>query len=229
MPSLTVENYLKAIYLLGIEGGTPVSLGDLARTLDLTPGTVTTMVQRLSRGTGLLTYHARQGATLTKSGEKAALKVLRRHRIIESFLVEIVGLDWSEVHDEAEHLEHAISDHLVEKLASLLSNPDYDPHGAPIPSPSGRMPQDHRISLADSRPGRLRVAALADGSPAFREFAQHRRLAPGAEIELLGVDAVADTVSLRVKARDSFGGTIHLGRNAASKIMVQSANTASLR
>ncbi len=144
MPTLTVENYLKALYLLGEEKGTPVPLGDLARMLDLTPGTVTTMIQRLERTTNLIDYQPRQGASLTRCGVKAARKIVRRHRIVEAFLVEVVGLDCAEVHEEAEHLEHAISDRLIEKLAALLSNPDYDPHGSPIPSASGKMPRERR-------------------------------------------------------------------------------------
>ncbi len=225
MPTLTVENYLKALYALRRSRESPVSIGDLARSLELTPGSVTTMIQRLSRDTDFIEYVPRQGATLTRAGERVALKVLRRHRVLEAFLVEVVGLDWSEVHNEAENLEHAISDNLIERLAALLSDPDYDPHGAPIPSANGRMPADRRVSLAESNPGRFQIAALTDGSTAFREFAQDLQLMPGAEIELIGSNAAADTVSVRVRTRDAFGGVVHLGTSAASKIIVRASGS----
>jgi DtxR family Mn-dependent transcriptional regulator len=226
MLSLTVENYLKALYLLAEEKGTPVPLGDLAKTLALTPGTVTTMIQRLERTTDLIEYQPRQGASLTRCGVKAALKILRRHRIVESFLVEIVGLDWTEVHEEAEHLEHAISDRLIEKLAALLSNPDYDPHGAPIPTSSGKMPRDRRFSLARAHPGIFPVACLQDDSASFLAFACDGHLTPGAEIELTGRDELADTFSIKIRSGSLRGRTLQLVSQAASKIMVREVDCA---
>ena len=135
MPSITVENYLKQLYLE--QQNKPdelVSMGKLATAMNVVPGTATTMVKALA-DSGLVEYEPRGGVRLTRGGEQLALHVLRRHRLVELFLVKVLGLDWSEVHPEAEELEHAISEKVLEKIDTLLGNPSVDPHGDPIPSP----------------------------------------------------------------------------------------------
>ena len=137
MPSPTVENYLKSILMISINKNcVEVPMGMIAESLKVTPGTATSMVKNLQKEKWL-NYKARKGVTLTASGKKIGMRMIRRHRLIETFLVETLGLDWSEIHEEAEELEHSISEKVLEKLDVFLGNPQFDPHGHPIPSKSG--------------------------------------------------------------------------------------------
>src|SRR5579863_9086591 len=138
MPSSTVEDYVKRLYMEQQRSADRlVPLGRLAAVMGVVPGTVTTMVKALDEAR-LVHYEPRTGVRLTRSGEKLALHVLRRHRLVELFLVKVLGLDWSEVHAEAEDLEHAVSDKVLERIDALLDHPDVDPHGDPIPPARGR-------------------------------------------------------------------------------------------
>src|SRR4051795_2115527 len=150
MPSSTVENYLKQIYLEQQDGepGELVSMGKLATAMRVVPGTATTMVKALA-DSGLVSYEPRGGTRLTHGGERLALHVLRRHRLVELFLVKVLGLDWSEVHAEAEELEHAISDKVLERIDILLGRQSVDPHGDPIPTAKGKVSEPTLASLAD--------------------------------------------------------------------------------
>src|SRR6476659_5765191 len=161
MPSSTVENYVKQIYLEQQAAGAAahgqlVPMGKLAAAMGVVPGTATSMVKTLA-DSGLVSYEPRGGLRLTRGGEQLALHVLRRHRLVELFLVKVLGLDWSEVHAEAEELEHAISDKVLERIDALLDRPSVDPHGDPIPSARGDVSDVAQHSLADcalSRPVR---------------------------------------------------------------------------
>ncbi len=135
--SRSVEDYLKVIYSLN-EQGDAAGTSDLARILEVQPASVSGMVRRLATD-GLLEHEPYRGVRLTATGVREALRVLRRHRVIESFLVERLGYSGSEVHEEAERLEHAASDRLVDRMADALGNPTTDPHGAPIPPPHGEI------------------------------------------------------------------------------------------
>src|SRR5437660_1466205 len=149
MPSSTVENYLKHIYLE--QQNAPeqlVSMGRLATVMKVVPGTATSMIKTLA-DSGLVRYEPRSGVNLTPGGEQLALHVLRRHRLVELFLVRVLNLDWSEVHQEAEELEHAISDKVLERIDALLGHPRVDPHGDPIPSAKGKLTHSPMLSLAD--------------------------------------------------------------------------------
>src|SRR5947199_9184927 len=160
MPTPTVENYLKQIYLeqqaavaeLGREDADAedelVPMGRLATVMGVVPGTATSMVKALA-DSGLVAYEPRGGARLTPGGEQLALHVLRRHRLVELFLVKVLGLDWSEVHEEAEELEHAISEKVLERIDQLLGHPAVDPHGDPIPTAKGKVGDTPIASLAD--------------------------------------------------------------------------------
>src|SRR5215212_9707318 len=145
LPSSTVENYLKAIYQG--QSALPhdqrlVSMGHVAAALGVTPGTATTMVKALAES-GLAEYEPYSGVRLSASGEKLAGLVLRRHRLVELFLVNVMGMSWAEVHDEAEHLEHVVSERLIDRIDEMLGRPTHDPHGDPIPNPDGAMRADH--------------------------------------------------------------------------------------
>src|SRR5512134_3534573 len=149
LPSSTVENYLKAIYqgqALLPAGVRLVSMGQVASALNVTPGTATTMVKALAES-GLAEYEPYSGVRLTAAGEKLAALVLRRHRLVELFLVQFLGMSWDEVHEEAEKLEHVVSERLIERMDEMLGHPTHDPHGDPIPTPEGSIPADRLASL----------------------------------------------------------------------------------
>ncbi len=141
MPSLTVENYVKTIYLIANRRpeGEAVATGELAQALAVSPGTVTGMLKTLSEA-DLATYTPYEGARLTPAGQRLALAVLRRHRLLELFLSQTLAMSWDEVHEEAEHLEHAVSDRLVDRIDAFLGYPAADPHGDPIPAPTSPCP-----------------------------------------------------------------------------------------
>ncbi len=155
LTSHTVENYLKAIFLAQVAllpSEQLVPMGQLASALGVVPGTATTMVKALAES-GLVRYEPYAGVRLTPAGEKLAARVLRRHRLIELFLVQVMGMSWTEVHDEAEHLEHAVSDRLIERIDEMLGRPSADPHGDPIPGPEGTL-EPSGVRHADDVPGR---------------------------------------------------------------------------
>src|SRR3989442_980306 len=152
-PPLTrsVEDYLKVIYHLSSQGGFAAT-SDIAANLDVSPPSVSGMVKRLSE-TGLIEHVPYRGVQLTHQGRRAALKMIRRHRVLEVYLTQQLGYDWDGVHDEAERLEHAVSDELIERMAGALGDPHYDPHGAPIPTAAGEIEETDLTSLADARVG----------------------------------------------------------------------------
>ncbi len=133
MASIAVEDYLKHILLLANDSPELVPMGALASSLEVVPGTVTTMVKSLA-AEGLVEHEPRAGVRLTESGRRMALGVIRRHRLVETFLVNVLKMDWSDVHSEAEQLEHAVSEDVLDRLDALLGHPATDPHGDPIPS-----------------------------------------------------------------------------------------------
>src|SRR5512143_4074010 len=149
LASSTVENYLKAIYLGQSSLGSDqrlVSMGHVAATLGVTPGTATAMIKALAES-GLAEYEPYTGVRLTAAGERLAGLVLRRHRLVELFLVQVMGMSWAEVHDEAELLEHVVSERLIERMDEMLGRPTHDPHGDPIPDPDGAVTTRHLDNL----------------------------------------------------------------------------------
>jgi DtxR family Mn-dependent transcriptional regulator len=221
--SSTVENYLKTLYAEQQRSGRGlVAMGTVAAAMDVAPGTATAMVKALHES-GLVEYEPRGGVRLTGKGEKLALHVLRRHRLVEMFLVEALGLDRSEVDEEAEELEHAISDKVLEKIDQFLGHPEVDPHGDPIPSAKGKVSNRALTSLAECELGRpVRVARVIDQNPQFLQFVDRHSLKPGAQVVVRGRDDVADSVSIH--SRGAGGGQpqspLTLGRTAAAKILV---------
>lgn len=219
MPTSTVEDYLKTILVLEerLGEGELVNMGQIAAALAVAPGTVTAMVKALERSDDLV-YEPYSGVRLTDKGRRQALFVLRRHRLIELFLVETLGLDWSEVHEEAERLEHAMSDKLVDRIDALLGFPRTDPHGDPIPDLRGELHSAELISLADCPAGRsARIARVSDQDEAFLKFAERHGLKPGAEIAVRGRDRVADSVTLLA----GNGTEVTIGGEAAAKLWIE--------
>jgi DtxR family Mn-dependent transcriptional regulator len=223
LPSSTVENYLKAIYQgqIGLAAGVRlVSMGQVAGAVGVTPGTATTMVKALAES-GLAEYEPYSGVRLTASGEKLAGLVLRRHRLVELFLVEVMGMSWAEVHDEAEQLEHVVSERLIERIDNMLGHPTHDPHGDPIPSPEGTLPTDRLESLMTcplEKP--LRVTRITDQDPAFLRFIERYDLKPGRAIQVRSRDTAADAVTVEAGDRP----TLTIGARAASKLLVEVDN-----
>lgn len=222
LPSSTVENYLKAIYL-GVHslpsGQRLLAMGQLASSLGVTPGTATTMVKTLA-DSGLAAYEPYSGVTLTPAGEKLAALVLRRHRLIELFLVKVMGFRWDEVHDEAEQLEHAVSDRLIDRIDDMLGRPETDPHGDPIPDSEGAVkPQVLETLLTCPLHTRVTVTRVVDQDKVFLRFIESHNLKPGEAIEVEERDSASDSV--RVKGKDD--QRITIGARAASKLLVQIA------
>jgi len=222
LPSATVENYLKAILkaqTADLPANALVPMGQIANALGVAPGTATTMVKTLS-DSGLVRYEPYAGARLTRSGEKLAALVLRRHRLIEQFLVQIMGMSWTEVHEEAEHLEHAVSERLIDRMDEMLGRPAVDPHGDPIPDPDGivhRVRYDTLLTCPLNTP--VTVQRVSDQDPEFLRFVERHDLRPGQVIEVEERNDAADSVRLR-------GGKNHpytIGARAASKVLVHAA------
>ena len=220
VPSSTVENYLKAIYQGQSALGPAerlVQMGQVASALGVTAGTATTMVKALAES-GLAEYEPYSGVRLSAAGEKLAGLVLRRHRLVELFLVQVMGMSWAEVHEEAEQLEHVVSERLIERIDDMLGHPTHDPHGDPIPSPDGAITPRDLDSLLTCPIGEpLRVTRIADQDPAFLRFIESNDLKPGQPIEVEGRDAAADSVRLRGKDHRA----ITIGARAASKLLVE--------
>ena len=223
LPSSTVENYLKTIYLGSVgPHGQEVRLlpmGQLAAALGVTPGTATTMVKTLAES-GLVNYEPYAGVTLTRAGRRLAALVLRRHRLVELFLVQVMGLRWDEVHEEAELLEHVVSDRLIERMDDMLGHPEVDPHGDPIPDAEGVVKTQQAQTLLTCPVGtRVTVARIIDQDKRFLRFVENHDLKPGESVEVEERDEAADSVRLR--GRDN--RRITIGTRAASKLLVQVA------
>jgi len=219
LPSSTVENYLKAIYQgqsALTDGARLVPMGQVAASLGVTPGTATTMVKALAES-GLAEYEPYSGVRLSAAGERLAGLVLRRHRLVEQFLVQVMGMRWDEVHDDAEQLEHVVSERLIERIDEMLGHPTHDPHGDPIPGRDGAIAHRHLDSLLTCPVGTpLRVTRITDQDPAFLRFIENNHLKPGEPIEVEARDTAADAVLLRGR-----GQRLTIGARAASKLLVE--------
>jgi DtxR family Mn-dependent transcriptional regulator len=216
--SSTVEDYLKQLYLQQHAAGQNESVGTgrLAEVMGVTPGTATAMFKTLAAN-GLAAYETRRGARLTAEGEQRALQVLRRHRLMELFLVRILGLDWSVVHEEAEALEHAVSDRVLERIDALVGYPTVDPHGDPIPGAHRHEEGAIQPSLADcplDQP--QQVSRIRNQNPDFLRFVAREGLMPGAPVIVEAREAEADSVRIRAHGRAASS----LGLAAAAKILV---------
>jgi DtxR family Mn-dependent transcriptional regulator len=210
MASATVEDYLKQILLeQEAAGGERVATGRIAQALSVTPGTVTSMLKTLADG-NLVDYEAYSGVRLTEAGRRLALHVVRRHRLIELFLVRVMAIDWSEVHAEAERL--------VERMDEMLGHPAVDPHGDPIPTAALAVESSEHASLAEARVGaRYRVARIGEQSPEFLRLVEKLGLRPGKKLRLVAVDAAADTLEVELER----SRRANLGLRAAAKVFVE--------
>ncbi len=219
LPSSTVENYLKALYQAEATLGEKalVPMGQLATAVKVAPGTATTMVKALAES-GLVEYEPYLGVRLSPAGTKLAALVLRRHRLIEQFLVEVMGMSWAEVHEDAEQLEHVVSDRLVERMDAMLGHPAVDPHGDPIPTADGDVESQHYQSLLTCPLGiPVKVTRVADQDSSFLLFIEKQGLKPGQSIEVEVRDSAADSVQLRTGDERR----LTIGTRAASKLLIE--------
>jgi DtxR family Mn-dependent transcriptional regulator len=215
MTSHAVEDYLKTIFQLS-EDGRPVSTSAIAERLGIAAGSVTGMLKRLA-DQGLVEHVRYHGTSLTPEGRNNAVRMIRRHRIIEAFLVDTLGYSWDRVHDEAERLEHAASDELIDRIATILGEPDADPHGAPIPSAHGAFEETQYPTLAELSIGRPAVLRrVHDEDPEALRFLAALNLRPGANLVVLEVQPFNGPLTVRID-----GHTEVLGREIAGSIQVE--------
>ena len=194
------EDYLKALYLLRGDQR-PVPTRELAQRLGISSPSVSEMVARLT-AQGLVEHDRYRGQQLTKEGRKVALELVRHHRLLEMFLVEVLGYTWDEVHDEAERLEHVISERMEARIFELLGRPELDPHGHAIPSLAGKVRPLSDRALSDCRAGeKVRVQRVSDEDPALLRELERRGLVPGTRIEVLLVSEFESPIECRIKGR----------------------------
>jgi DtxR family Mn-dependent transcriptional regulator len=215
----SIQNYLKVIYNQ-TDQGQPANTTALATRLGVAPASVTGMLQHLAGlQPALVSYHKYQGVKLTNAGERAALGVIRRHRLIETWLVQSLGYSWDEVHVEAEKLEHAISPELEERIAAALGYPIKDPHGEPIPGADLTMPADLAVSLSILRqPQRARILRVRADDPALLRHLDQLGLVLGAELEVLSFSPFDHNLQLRLAGNDQ---TLVVGTAVTSCIFVE--------
>ncbi|HET7482000.1 MAG TPA: metal-dependent transcriptional regulator [Actinomycetota bacterium] len=201
MPNHTaaVQDYLKTMQLLEWDRGAPVATQELAERLGVSPASATNMLKRLA-SLGLLDHEPYRGATLTPAGRKVALEVIRHHRLLETYLAEALGVPWDRVHDEAEVLEHVLSEDLEDRIAALLGEPEADPHGHPIPSKDGRLPRLSARRLWDLAEGEVvSVQRVSDHEAAALRFLASAGIKPGAMVAIVGRGPLAGPLFVRVE------------------------------
>ena len=214
MLTAPVEDYLKAIYELETRQGNAAT-SDVADALEVAPASVTGMVRRLA-AQGFLDHVPYRGVQLTDTGRRAALKTIRRHRVLESYLSGVLGYAWDRVHDEAERLEHAASDELIERMAAALGHPTADPHGAPIPTAEGTITEPPRRTLAELPIGeRALMLLVSDRDPELLRYLTEIGLHPGIDVTVLARAPFDGPITLRV------GGTeVVVGSRVAEQVLV---------
>ena len=216
LPSVSVGDYVKAIW--EVAGSGVASTKDVAERLSIAPPSVTNMFVRL-REMGFVEYERYRGVSLTERGRKEALRLVRRHRLIETFLLEHLGYSWREVHEEAERLEHAVSDGFTERLAEFLGHPGQDPHGDPIPAADGTMQPDYSFPLSEAAAGQRVYISKVGDEPSTLDYLGERELVPG---RLLDIKEVRDLDGV-VIVEDEDGRSHALGEPLARAVYVRAA------
>ncbi|QDU42214.1 Iron-dependent repressor IdeR [Symmachiella dynata] len=218
MPSLTVENYLKTVLQICIEADSEwASTGQIATALNVSPGTVTSMLKTLS-DSSLANYKPYSGVKLTKQGRMLAVRMLRRHRLLELFLVRTLELTWDQVHDEAERMEHAVSDELIDRIDEYLERPQVDPHGDPIPSADGTLTgEDYGLPLSDTDMGdTVRIIRVRNQQPEFLRYLADNGMALGAVGTVQENSDAGDIVAVQMQEK-----LVTLGQAAAEMLYVE--------
>ncbi|MCC6370460.1 MAG: metal-dependent transcriptional regulator [Bacteroidia bacterium] len=216
MRTETIENYLKTIYRLSELNKAVVSNQQLAERLNVKPATVTEALKHLNR-LNYVHYEKSYGTRLTAAGSKLALGIVRRHRIWETYLVQKLGFGWDEVHEIAEELEHIQNSKLMARLAELLGNPVYDPHGEPIPDEKGKIKQSNFTRLNEMpQRSNCKVMGVADDSPVFLRYLQEQGLIIGAEMIVLKLESFDASMTVMCKKKQ-----VHLSAKVAGNILVE--------
>ncbi len=214
-PSSSVGDYVKAVW--EIAGTGAASTKNVAARLSVSPASVSNMFVRLQE-MGLVEYERYRGATLTERGREEALRLVRRHRLIETFLLEHLGYSWQEVHEEAERLEHAVSDGFTERLAEFLDHPDHDPHGGPIPTADGSLAPDDSFPLSEAVVGqRVRIFEVSDENSPMLDYLGERGLVPGRLLSVKEVRALDGVVTVE----DEDGESHAIGESLARSVFVR--------
>jgi len=215
--TISIQDYLKNIYEL-TENGEVASTNALARKLNISAPSVTGMVQKLaSAKPALVEYQKHQGVTLTKEGKKAALEVIRHHRLLEAWLVQTLGYSWDEVHAEAERLEHVISEDFERRIAAAMGHPVRDPHGEPIPTADLKMPFDDSTPLSALRPNQTATIKRVKASdPEMLRYLEGLGLVPGAQIEVKDYSPFDHNLTVKISRK-----TTVLGLSITSKIFIE--------
>jgi DtxR family transcriptional regulator, Mn-dependent transcriptional regulator len=213
--SEAIEDYAKAIYALARRKDGPVGTSELADRLGVTPASTTAMLKRLDE-MGLVSYERYKGVTLTRSGEKIALEVIRHHRLLESYLSEALGMPWDKVHEEAEVLEHYISEDLEDLLAAKLGQPERDPHGDPIPAPDLSLPPDEGKPLDTAEAGeRGTLTRVSDSDPEMLRYLTEHGIQVGTKVKVLANEPFG--AGVRIAA----GGEEHvIGGELARRLVI---------
>lgn len=213
-----IEDYLKTIYDLTADRER-ASTNQIAERMGVTPASVTNMIQKLAAtDPPLLEYRKHRGVELTEDGKKVALEIIRHHRLLEMFLQQTLGYTWDEVHDEADRLEHVISEEFEERIAESLGNPSTDPHGDPIPTRDLRIPESPVKTLSKLRPGQHAVVnRVRDSDPELLRYLSDLGLIPGAKITVLDFSPFDNNLRLRVEDQDK---AIVLGPSVTSQVFV---------
>src|SRR5688500_6347105 len=218
--TISIQDYLKNIYEL-TENGENASTNALAQRLSIKPASVTGMVQKLaSAKPALVEYQKHQGVTLTKDGKKAALEVIRHHRLLEAWLVQTLGYTWDEVHEEAERLEHVISEDFESRIAAAMGHPNRDPHGEPIPTADLKMPMDESMPLSALRPNqKAKVRRVKAADTEMLRYLEGLGLIPGVQIEVKNYSPFDHNLTVKIGRKSSV-----LGLNITSKIYVEESS-----
>ena len=215
--SRSVEDYLKAVYAL-TERGEPASTSALAEALDIQPASVTGMIKRLDES-GFVEHVPYRGVRLTETGSREALRIIRRHRVLETYLADRLGYSWDDVHHEAERLEHAASDELIDRMASALEDPSHDPHGAPIPTREGEIASTDFVSLANAPKGvALEIKAVQDEDSDLLRYMESLGLRPGVLLTIESRAPLDGPLSVTVEGAEVAGEMI--SHDLAERIFV---------
>ena len=216
MRSPSIEDYLKAVYKLEENEGAPVSTGDLAQAMEVSSASASNMIKRLGEF-DFLTYEAYEGATLTNPGRTVALEVIRHHRLLELYLKDVMGFSWDEIHEEAEILEHHISERFEDRIEEMLGHPERDPHGHPIPARDGTVDVLPTRSLADLAEGdAASIDHIADEDGELLDLLEQRGLLPGATVEVVNTRPLDGLLVVAVDGAEQV-----IGRPVAQKVVVE--------
>jgi len=214
-----IEDYLKTIYEL-TRSNQRATTNQIAERMGVTPASVTNMIQKLAEtDPPLLDYRKHRGVQLTSEGERMALEIIRHHRLLEMFLHETLGYSWDEVHEEADRLEHVISEEMEERIAISLGNPQHDPHGDPIPSRDLQMPQSSDLTLSQLRPPqKAQVNRVSDTDPDLLRYLSERGIEPAAQLEVLDFSPFDNNLQVHVEGEEE---PVVLGAVITSQVFVE--------